>query len=61
MSNLATRASTDRIRLLNDNFRCTYVGGHVVMTQGVNALPIDRYQGTRRLGRSVLQQIYRGQ
>jgi hypothetical protein len=41
MSNVATRASTDRIRLLNDNFRCTYVGGHVVMTQGVNALPID--------------------
>ena len=31
----------DRIRLLNDNFRSTFVGGQVVMTQGVNALPID--------------------
>jgi hypothetical protein len=30
-----------RIRLLNDNFRSTFVGGQVVMTQGVNALPID--------------------
>jgi hypothetical protein len=30
-----------RIRLLNDNFRSTFVGGQVVMTAGVNALPID--------------------
>jgi len=30
-----------RTRLLNDNFRSTFVGGQVVMTQGVNALPID--------------------
>jgi hypothetical protein len=30
-----------RTRLLNDNFRSTYVGGKVVMTAGVNALPID--------------------
>jgi hypothetical protein len=29
------------IRTLNDNFRSTFVGGQVVMTQGVNALPID--------------------
>jgi hypothetical protein len=29
------------IRILNDNFRSTFVGGQVVMTQGVNALPID--------------------
>jgi hypothetical protein len=36
-----SRTAADRIRLLNDNFRSTYVGGHVVMTQGVNALPID--------------------
>jgi Protein of unknown function (DUF3768) len=27
--------------VLNDNFRSTFVGGQVVMTQGVNALPID--------------------
>jgi hypothetical protein len=30
-----------RIRVLNDNFRSTYIGGQVVMTAGVNALPID--------------------
>jgi hypothetical protein len=28
------------IRVLNDNFRCTFIGGRVVMTQGVAALPI---------------------
>ena len=41
MSTDVSRAAADRIRLLNDNFRSTYVGGRVVMTQGVNALPID--------------------
>jgi Protein of unknown function (DUF3768) len=29
------------IRVLNDNFRSTYVGGQVVMTYGVSELPID--------------------
>ena len=29
---------TDRIRVLNDNFRSTFVGGRVVMTAGVDAL-----------------------
>ena len=32
--------NADRVRLLNDNFRCTFVGGEVVMTQGVNELPL---------------------
>jgi len=31
----------DRIRVLNDNFRSTFVGGRVVMTQSVNELPLD--------------------
>ena len=31
----------DRIRVLNDNFRSTFVGGQVVMTQGVSELPLD--------------------
>jgi hypothetical protein len=31
----------DHIRVLNDNFRSTFVGGLVAMTAGVNALPID--------------------
>jgi hypothetical protein len=30
-----------RIRLLNDNFRSTFIGGRVVMTQGVSELPLD--------------------
>jgi len=29
------------IRILNDNFRSTFVGGQVVMTAGVDALSID--------------------
>jgi hypothetical protein len=30
-----------RIRVLNDNFRTTFVGGTVMLTLGVNELPID--------------------
>jgi Protein of unknown function (DUF3768) len=30
-----------RIRVLNDNFRTTFVGGRTVMTQGVAELPLD--------------------
>ena len=29
------------IRLLNDNFRSTFIGGRVVLTSGVSELPID--------------------
>ena len=36
-----TIVKTDRIRLLNDNFRSTFIGGQVVMTAGVNDLPLD--------------------
>jgi hypothetical protein len=39
--NTAAIKASDRIRVLNDNFRSTFVGGQVVMTAGVNALPID--------------------
>ncbi len=39
--NTAAPKQSDRIRVLNDNFRSTFVGGQVVMTAGVNALPID--------------------
>ena len=35
------RTNAERVRLLNDNFRTTFIGGHVVMTQGVNELPLD--------------------
>ncbi len=34
-------SKSDRIRVLNDNFRSTFVGGQVVMTQGVAELPLD--------------------
>jgi hypothetical protein len=32
---------TNKIALLNDNFRTTFVGGQVVMTAAVNELPLD--------------------
>jgi hypothetical protein len=41
MSNsAATRDIAGRIRVLNDNFRSTFVGGQVVMTQGISELPL---------------------
>ena len=33
--------NSHRIRVLNDNFRSTFVGGQMFMTAGVNALPVD--------------------
>jgi Protein of unknown function (DUF3768) len=36
-----TLAERDRIRVLNDNFRTTFLGGRVVLTSGVSELPID--------------------
>jgi hypothetical protein len=39
MTTLAQK--TERIRVLNDNFRTTFIGGQVVMTAGVSELPID--------------------
>jgi len=41
MNSVAPVANSDRIRVLNDNFRSTFVGGQMVMTQGVDALPMD--------------------
>ena len=32
---------TERVRVLNDNFRSTFIGGQVVMTAGVSELPMD--------------------
>lgn len=36
-----TAVKADRIRVLNDNFRSTFIGGQIVMTAGVNELPLD--------------------
>ncbi len=41
MSQAKTLSKTDRIQVLNDNFRGTFVGGQMFMTAGVNALPVD--------------------
>jgi hypothetical protein len=45
-----TESRTDRIRSLNDAFRRTFVGGAVMVTQGVQALPLDQR-------RSLLQKV----
>ena len=41
MTDTVALKNSDRIRLLNDNFRTTFVGGRVVMTQGVSEMPMD--------------------
>jgi hypothetical protein len=42
MNEIVAPMRADRIRLLNDNFRTTFVGGKVVMTPGVAELPVDQ-------------------
>jgi Protein of unknown function (DUF3768) len=41
MNNIVALDRTRRIRVLNDNFRTTFIGGQVVMTAGVADLPLD--------------------
>jgi len=36
----AARSTAERIRVLNDNFRSTFIGGKVVMTPAVSELPL---------------------
>ena len=39
----STTASTaERIRALNDDFRRTFVGGMVMITPGVEAMPVEQ-------------------
>ena len=45
-----TESKTDRIRTLNDAFRRTFVGGAVMITAGVEAMPLDQR-------RSLLQKV----
>ena len=37
----SAQTKIDRIRVLNDNFRSTFVGGRVLTTAGVAELPVD--------------------
>jgi Protein of unknown function (DUF3768) len=39
MNSIPAVTKTQRIRLLNDTFRTTFVGGKVMLTAGVDALP----------------------
>jgi Protein of unknown function (DUF3768) len=48
--NTATDSKADRIRSLNDAFRRTFIGGAVMITAGVEAMPLDQR-------RSLLQKI----
>jgi hypothetical protein len=41
MNSVAALKASDRIRVLNDNFRSTFIGGQLVMTAGVADLPLD--------------------
>jgi uncharacterized protein DUF3768 len=41
MTDAPDTKTSNRIRVLNDNFRSTFVGGQVVMSAGVAALPLD--------------------
>jgi len=45
--------STDRVRQLDDAFRRTFVGGVVVVTAGVEAVPRERRQDTRAAIRAM--------
>jgi hypothetical protein len=40
-----TVSTAERIRALNDAFRRTFVGGMVMMTAGVEALPLEQCRG----------------
>jgi len=41
MNSTPALKTSDRVRVLNDNFRSTFIGGQVVMTAGVAALCLD--------------------
>jgi Protein of unknown function (DUF3768) len=41
MSDTTTQRNADSIRVLNDNFRSTFVGGRVLTTATVAELPVD--------------------
>ena len=45
-----TLSTAERIRALNDAFRRTFVGGMVMITAGVEAMPVDQR-------RSLLQKV----
>jgi hypothetical protein len=40
MAQVPASDAARRVRVLNDNFRATFTGGRILMTAGVNALPL---------------------
>lgn len=48
-----TESKTDRIRELNDAFRRTFVGGAVMITAGVEAMPLDQRRSLLQCGAST--------
>ena len=55
MPNAETLSKSDRIRMLNDSFRSTFVGGVVLVTQGVDMLSPDVKAEVLRRVRSFSQ------
>jgi hypothetical protein len=41
MSKVVALTASHRIRVLNDNFRSTFIGGRVHLSNGVSELPMD--------------------
>ena len=55
-----TVSTAERIRALNDAFRRTFVGGAVMITAGVEAMPLDQRRSLLREG-SRLRRLHRRQ
>ena len=55
-----TMTTAERIRALNDAFRRTFVGGAVMITAGVEALPVEQRRSLLAEG-SRIRRLHRRQ